>query len=82
MTEHQRIGRPRKTETPDGRRKDYRRVSGTYDGDERVFIDWSVARLVRYFGAVRDRLPFDYWRGKACNLYTSSPPRTGKRIGT
>lgn len=61
MTEHRRIGRPRKTEIPDERRKNYRRVSGTYDGDERVFIDWGVARLVRYFEAVRDRLPFNYW---------------------
>ena len=61
MTEHRRIGRPRKTETPDELRKNYRRVSGTYDGDDRVFIDWDVARLVRYFEAIRNRLPFNYW---------------------
>ena len=42
-------------------RRNYHRVSGTYDGDERVFIDWGVARLVRYVEAGRDRLPFNYW---------------------
>ncbi len=42
-------------------RRNYHRVSCTYDGDERVFINWSISRLMQYFEAVRERLPFNYW---------------------